>query len=472
MLSRNLRTMSKERLTRSKGKTLRFLPLVMVLLLLIYLTSFNLPRFHQLNHRESETENREKKHHGHMLTNASESVNSVDKSHRAECDGSNFQIKRVQAAFQACVTKDEDILLKSYLEGWIELQKRRECKMHATGRGPGGGHIKWWSSQTRRRRCWRSATRSSACPSQTSGPSTTAVTGEGDSSEELPASEGAPPHLSEPSTSADAHTSVDPSGQLVGLAPGESPHTSEREQTLVAGAAVESPCRWVHSSPDSAQLDTDAEPWGPSFKRRMIEGQQHIWEVLEQVPRTPCTITERLEESNSCLSGIVAQVSAEMSAMEGRLASIKLQARLTNESNQALTTAVRTQGEQHSTTLNRQSETLQLGLQGIMHILQTVVQLGGRSDVGLAQERDDGKRGHGSGDATQNAPTSHPLPPLNQYPQCCPLSMWLSLPLLMRIIQILTPWPHEQPGEPLLCQRVPPPPSPPPPPPPPALPQC
>ncbi|XP_067828410.1 ceramide-1-phosphate transfer protein-like isoform X4 [Heptranchias perlo] len=123
MLSRNLRTMSKERLTRSKGKTLRFLPLVMVLLLLIYLTSFNLPRFHQLNHRESETENREKKHHGHMLTNASESVNSVDKSHRAECDGSNFQIKRVQAAFQACVTKDEDILLKSYLEGWIELQK-------------------------------------------------------------------------------------------------------------------------------------------------------------------------------------------------------------------------------------------------------------------------------------------------------------------------------------------------------------
>ncbi|XP_067863305.1 myosin-binding protein H-like isoform X3 [Heptranchias perlo] len=49
---------------------------------------------------------------------------------------------------------------------------------------------------------------------------TTKVTGEGDSSEGLPASEGAPSHLSEPSISADTHTSVGPSPQLVGVAPG------------------------------------------------------------------------------------------------------------------------------------------------------------------------------------------------------------------------------------------------------------
>ncbi|XP_067849342.1 28S ribosomal protein S6, mitochondrial isoform X2 [Heptranchias perlo] len=51
---------------------------------------------------------------------------------------------------------------------------------------------------------------------QMSGPSTTA---EGDSSEELPASEGALSHLTESSTSTDSHTSVGPSSQLVGLAP-------------------------------------------------------------------------------------------------------------------------------------------------------------------------------------------------------------------------------------------------------------
>ncbi|XP_067863296.1 synaptotagmin-6-like [Heptranchias perlo] len=44
-------------------------------------------------------------------------------------------------------------------------------------------------------------------------PSATEVMGEGDSSEEHLASEGAPSHLSDPSTSADTHASVGPSGQ-------------------------------------------------------------------------------------------------------------------------------------------------------------------------------------------------------------------------------------------------------------------
>ncbi|XP_067857758.1 ankyrin repeat domain-containing protein 55 [Heptranchias perlo] len=55
---------------------------------------------------------------------------------------------------------------------------------------------------------------------QTSGPSTTAVAGEANSSEELPASVNALSHLSEPSTSADTHTSVGPINQLAELAPG------------------------------------------------------------------------------------------------------------------------------------------------------------------------------------------------------------------------------------------------------------
>ncbi|XP_067850681.1 uncharacterized protein [Heptranchias perlo] len=128
-------------------------------------------------------------------------------------------------------------------------------------------------------------------------PSAAAVTTESDSSEELPASEGTSSHLSEPSTSADTHTSVGPRPHLVGVAHGESPHTCEHEQTPVARAAVESPHQWVHSSPGSAQLDADAQPWGPSFKRRMIEWQQHICEVLEEVPRALSAIAERMEES-------------------------------------------------------------------------------------------------------------------------------------------------------------------------------
>ncbi|XP_072349316.1 ceramide-1-phosphate transfer protein-like [Scyliorhinus torazame] len=122
MFSRNLHTM--EGLTSSKGRILRLLPFAVgLLLLLIYLTNFNLPQFHQLNAQESGTENEEKEHHRNKLTDASESVNSVDKNDREKCDSSKFQIKHVHIAFQDCVTKNEDILLERYLEGWAELQK-------------------------------------------------------------------------------------------------------------------------------------------------------------------------------------------------------------------------------------------------------------------------------------------------------------------------------------------------------------
>uniref|UniRef100_UPI00398EBF70 ceramide-1-phosphate transfer protein-like n=1 Tax=Pristiophorus japonicus TaxID=55135 RepID=UPI00398EBF70 len=121
--SRNLRTMNTAGLPCSKGKTLRFLPLLVLLLLLLYLTSSHLSQFHQINRQESDTEKWEKEHHENKLIDASDTVNPVDQNQGEECDSSNFQFKRVQAAFQACVTKDEDILLKSYLEGWAELQK-------------------------------------------------------------------------------------------------------------------------------------------------------------------------------------------------------------------------------------------------------------------------------------------------------------------------------------------------------------
>ncbi|XP_067860701.1 uncharacterized protein [Heptranchias perlo] len=259
---------------------------------------------------------------------------------------------------------------------------------------------------------------------QTAGPSATAVTAEGDSSEDLPASEAASSHLSEPSTSADTHTSVGPLPHLVGLAYGESPLTCEHKQTLVAGAAVESSRRWGHSSPGSAQLDPDAEPWGPAMKRRVIEGQQHIAEVLEQLPRALPTIVQRMEESNSCMSGILSQgrvgISEIVSRVGAGMSAIELQARLNNESIQALTTAARIQGEQRSATLNRLIDTLQLAFQGFTQVLQPVVQQGGRSDVGLGQETDDGERGHGSGDATQSTSTSYPLPPSQPVPAMLP----------------------------------------------------
>ncbi|XP_078056874.1 ceramide-1-phosphate transfer protein-like [Mustelus asterias] len=113
--------MNTEGLMCSRGRTLRFLPFVVGLLLLIYLTSFNLPQFYPLKAQESGTENREKEDCLNKHTDVSESEDSVDT--RDKCDCSKFQIKHVQAAFQACVTKNEDILLKSYLEGWTELQK-------------------------------------------------------------------------------------------------------------------------------------------------------------------------------------------------------------------------------------------------------------------------------------------------------------------------------------------------------------
>ncbi|XP_041034783.1 ceramide-1-phosphate transfer protein-like [Carcharodon carcharias] len=123
MFSRNPHTMNKGGWICGKGRMLRFLLLLVGLLLLIYLTNFNNPQFHQLIAQGSGTENREKEHHINKNMDASDSVNSVDKNHRGKCDSSNFQLKHVQAAFQACVTKNEDILLKSYLEGWTELQK-------------------------------------------------------------------------------------------------------------------------------------------------------------------------------------------------------------------------------------------------------------------------------------------------------------------------------------------------------------
>ncbi|XP_067850678.1 uncharacterized protein [Heptranchias perlo] len=199
--------------------------------------------------------------------------------------------------------------------GWCEkgtaaprdkkINKRREPRMHGRGRRSEGGP-QHQAVLTGAEQEALEVSRTLGCPSvgdtetatqQTAGPSAAAVTTESDSSEELPASEGTSSHLSEPSTSADTHTSVGPRPHLVGVAHGESPHTCEHEQTPVARAAVESPHQWVHSSPGSAQLDADAQPWGPSFKRRMIEWQQHICEVLEEVPRALSAIAERMEES-------------------------------------------------------------------------------------------------------------------------------------------------------------------------------
>ncbi|XP_067827223.1 myb-related transcription factor, partner of profilin-like [Heptranchias perlo] len=257
---------------------------------------------------------------------------------------------------------------------------------------------------------------------ETAGPSASPVIEEGDSSEDIAVSESASSHLSQPSTSAETRTSVGPPRQLVGVALGDSPRTSEHEQTLVAGAATEGRRRWEHSSPGSAHLDPDAEPRGPPVKRRAVEGHQIIAEVLGEVPRALSTIAQAMEESNSCMRALVAQaqegtgdivsrVGAGASAVEDRLAYLERHAQLHIESVQALTTAVRIQGEQHSAAINRLTDTLGVALQGLTHAIQTVVQQGGRGDVGRGHERDDGERGHGSGDASQGAPTSHPLPP-------------------------------------------------------------
>ncbi|XP_067843925.1 cyclin-dependent kinase 2-like isoform X1 [Heptranchias perlo] len=55
-----------------------------------------------------------------------------------------------------------------------------------------------------------------------------------------------------------------------------------------------------------------------------------------------------------------------------------------------------------------------------------------------AQERDDGERGHGSGDATQSASTSHPLPPSQPVPAMLPpLQVVESAPALAQVEQSL-----------------------------------
>ncbi|XP_067860716.1 uncharacterized protein [Heptranchias perlo] len=265
------------------------------------------------------------------------------------------------------------------------------------------------------------------------GPSASASCEEGDSSEDMPVSEGASSHQSQPSTSAETRTSVGPPRQLVGVALGDSPRTCKHEQTLVAGAAAEGPRRWEHSSPGSAQPDPDAEPRGPPVKRRAIEGHQLIAEVLGEMPRALFTIVQAMEKSNSCMRALVAQaqeqegtgdivsrVGAGASAVEERLASLERHAQLHIESVQALTTAVRIQGEQHSAAINRLTDTLGVALQGLTRAIQTVVQQGGRGDVGQGHERDDGDRGHGSGDTSQGAPTSHPLPPSQPVPAMVP----------------------------------------------------
>ncbi|XP_067842251.1 uncharacterized protein [Heptranchias perlo] len=254
---------------------------------------------------------------------------------------------------------------------------------------------------------------------------------EGDSSEDMAVSEGASSHQSQPSTSAETRTSVGPPRQLVGVALGESLRTSEHEQTLVAGAAAEGPRRREHSSPGSAQPDPDAEPRGPPEKRRVVEGHQLIAEVLAEVPRALSTIAQAMEESTSCMWALVAQaqegtgdtvsrVGAGLSAVEDRLASLERHAQLHFESLQALTTSVRIQGEQHSDATNRLRDTLGVALQGLTHAIQTAVQQGGRGDVGRGQERDDGDRGHGSGDASQGVPTSHPSPTSQPAPAMVP----------------------------------------------------
>ncbi|XP_067856781.1 sodium- and chloride-dependent neutral and basic amino acid transporter B(0+)-like [Heptranchias perlo] len=130
---------------------------------------------------------------------------------------------------------------------------------------------------------------------------------ESDSSEELIPSEGAPSQDIQPCTSANTSTLASPVRQLVGLSPDDSPLTGEHKQTLVAGAAVESLHRRAHSSPRSAQLDIDAEPWGTLLRRRTIKVQQQFCKVMEKMPRTQSTIAGRMEESNSIASGLVAQ---------------------------------------------------------------------------------------------------------------------------------------------------------------------
>ncbi|XP_062904747.1 ceramide-1-phosphate transfer protein-like isoform X1 [Mobula hypostoma] len=120
MYQRKLQPENKAKLLGCWGRAMRFLPaVVIIILLLIYLMSFNLSPFQQLNPQESIHQS----HHKIKLIAASATMNPVDRISGQRCDNNNFQIPQLLAAFQACVTKDEDISLESYLEGWTELQK-------------------------------------------------------------------------------------------------------------------------------------------------------------------------------------------------------------------------------------------------------------------------------------------------------------------------------------------------------------
>ncbi|XP_067908686.1 uncharacterized protein [Heterodontus francisci] len=80
--------------------------------------------------------------------------------------------------------------------------------------------------------------------------------------------------------------------------------TSEQQQVLETGTAVENPPLRVQDPTSSTQLDTDAEPQGSLMKRTILEQQQKMCEVLSASLETVCTIGEILEESISSMSAM------------------------------------------------------------------------------------------------------------------------------------------------------------------------
>ncbi|XP_078283955.1 ceramide-1-phosphate transfer protein-like [Rhinoraja longicauda] len=117
MVSRKLQPMTKQALVGYRGKTQRLLLATVVLIsLLVYLLSSNFSQFPPLNPWISAHKDSQRDDHQHRTENP------VGHSSTQQC-ANNFQINRLQAAFHACMTKDEDIALRSYLEGWAELQK-------------------------------------------------------------------------------------------------------------------------------------------------------------------------------------------------------------------------------------------------------------------------------------------------------------------------------------------------------------
>ncbi|XP_055522020.1 ceramide-1-phosphate transfer protein-like [Leucoraja erinacea] len=118
MVVRKLQLMKKQARVGNRGKTRRLLlaGVVVLIPLLIYLINTNLSQFPPLNPWISVHEDGQRDDHQHRAENP------VAQGSTQQCSN-NFQIHRLQAAFHASVTKDEDISLKSYLEGWTELQK-------------------------------------------------------------------------------------------------------------------------------------------------------------------------------------------------------------------------------------------------------------------------------------------------------------------------------------------------------------